>query len=1288
MSELLSIAASVELLDRMRETAAEFAAREDSLIREHRTAMESAQRRFDAEAKNAAEGAAARVSALEAAIAAETGQQHERYARGETRLAEAYARARKGAAERIELEEGRRKYRVQKGMLDAEKFQTESLAVNDGALGEFRANLAEKEGALAGLEAAADKAFRGYGVFRKWIRLDGTVSLDDAGRDHLGLLGRLTETLSQASEQLRQFRGKVLPALFRMAPIWVWAVLLLGGAAAAQYGGFISDGPRVAKWLLGGFGAVLALYAAGFWQGRTLAKPLAESIATARSLSHLAARAGESWHDSERTRIKTETRERAAELDREWQSALQAAAAARKGWPHRLETKWRRYRDRHEARYRVRVEAVAADQAARRSALAGQDRDPAAVKRQEFEARTAALEAEHARRWADLEQAWRERWNPLHDARVRSQHSATALLPAWEEDGWSRWQPPTALAPVARLGDLAAHPERAQWARPKDARLALPPEPLSLPLVLTAPNEMSVLIEATGTARDAALATLNNLVFGLLATSRAGKIRLELFDPVGLGRSFAALARLADEEGGALSGRIWTQPDQLEERLLELSEHVEKVLQMYLRNEYATIAEYNRAAGNMAEKYHYLVLADFPAGISELGARRLARIATSGPRCGVYLLVHWDARQGNPPEALLTELRAHGLVLKHHGNQVALVRPRSAHGEVQLALPPRAESGNAFLDRLMALTRGANRVEVPFAQVAPGDGEMWSLETASELRVPIGRAGPGRLQYLAVGQGTRQHVLLSGKTGSGKSTLLHVIVTNLALWCRPDQVEFYLIDFKKGVEFKSYATARLPHARVVAIESDREFGLSVLQRVDEELRRRGELFRRAGVQDIAGYRRSAGAGPMPRTLLLIDEFQEFFVEEDRIAQSANLLLDRIVRQGRAFGIHVMLGSQTLGGAYTLARATMGQMVVRIALQSNEADAYLIMDENNSAPRLLSRPGEGIYNDQAGATAGNSPFQVVWLSEGEREAALHKIRERADRENLAGAAPIVFEGNAPAEVASNSALASLVRTVPNTPPEVARVWLGEPNSIKGPTEAAFRPRSGSNLLIVGQRDEVVLTMLGVAMLALDAQFPQGGARFFLLHSAAEGSAERAFLESVVRTAREEVVLANGDLAGSLAALGDELARRAESRGSGPRIFLIIHGLQNFKKLRPEDEFSFSASTSDGPGAAARLTTIISEGGSHGIHTIASVDTYNNVNRYLGRKGLSEFEMRVLLQMSAADSAALCDDPKASTLGLHRALLYNEQLGQIETFRPYALPGFEWFEHMRSASAPSR
>src|SRR4029077_8103928 len=92
------------------------------------------------------------------------------------------------------------------------------------------------------------------------------------------------------------------------------------------------------------------------------------------------------------------------------------------------------------------------------------------------------------------------------------------------------------------------------------------------------------------------------------------------------------------------------------------------------------------------------------------------------------------------------------------------------------------------------------------------------------------------------------------------------MITNLALCYSPDELEVYLIDFKKGVEFKAYAALGLPHARVIAIESEREFGMSVLERLDQEFKRPGGLFRKAGVQDLRSYRNaleSAGTKPGP-----------------------------------------------------------------------------------------------------------------------------------------------------------------------------------------------------------------------------------------------------------------------------------------------------------------------------------------------------------------------------------------------------------------------------------------
>src|SRR5439155_17733375 len=386
----------------------------------------------------------------------------------------------------------------------------------------------------------------------------------------------------------------------------------------------------------------------------------------------------------------------------------------------------------------------------------------------------------------------------------------------------------------------------------------------------------------------------------------------------------------------------------------------------------------------------------------------------------------------------------------------------------------------------------ARRVEVAFERIAPKESKLWTSDSRGGLDVPLGRAGATKLQHLRLGKGTSQHVLIAGKTGSGKSTFLHILITNAALHYGPEQLQFYLIDFKKGVEFKTYATHGLPHARVIAIESDREFGVSVLERLDAILKERGDLFREAGVQDLNGFRGDRPHVPMPRILLVVDEFQEFFVEDDKHAQTAALLLDRLVRQGRAFGIHVLLGSQTLGGAYSLARSTLGQMAVRIALQCTESDAHLSLSEGNTAARLLSRPGEAIYNDANGRLEGNKTFQIAWLPDAEREKQLQRVHELARERAYAPPPAIVFEGNIPADPRRNADLELLIDTPLWDAPQLQQIaWLGEAVAIKDPTTVSFRSQGGQNLLVVGQNEQAAVGLLAASVVSLACQMEPRG-----------------------------------------------------------------------------------------------------------------------------------------------------------------------------------------------------
>jgi S-DNA-T family DNA segregation ATPase FtsK/SpoIIIE len=1281
VSKHLTVSETVGLLDNLRRTVREFAAAEERTAREYRAKTDAIEKRLKDELETHEAEFTQKIADVETEFNAAQEGLRARYERRKTRITRAQHSSQRQGLQRVEKDEGRKKYPIQKGLLDTKRNREEALKQNEARLADFHAQLEHDRAAFLELEERARRALRGYGRFRRQLREFSALPEIPVLEDEQKVLDELGRLHQQATNDLAKFRRFFAPRLFSYLPLWLWAVLIAMGAGVLPYVGSFS----VAASAAGGI-ALFLLVCVVHFQSRGKATPLATSLArsleTARRLHQVAVEKSQTHYTNEIQRIEAEAKAENERLEQLWQHTHQETATAKVSWPQMLEQKFRRVFDKHEDLFRSRRLRISREHATTTERL----RNEAELRKRHFaearEAKITRLEAEHAEQWQTLAADWKERTKKIYDAIAASKQLAADHFPDWSSPSWQTWQPPPTFSNAARFAQLDVEVKRFCEVLPQDNRLALPgAAAFSLPLVLKYPQQGSALFETTKSDNDAIIGAMNDIIFRLLAASPPGKVSFTIIDPIKLGQNFATVMHLADYEDNVINGRIWTQPMQIEERLADLNEHMEKVIQMYLRNEYATIAEYNAQAGNIAEKYHFVVIADFPANFTQTSVRRLQRIAASGARCGVYTLIHWDQRQVAPPDFLPDELRKASVCVTSNGSQLELSQPAAPRAGVALDSPPLPEFATEFLHKIGQISRGSNRVEVPFEQVAPGPGEVWSLETTNELRVPIGRSGATKLQYLAIGKGTRQHTLVAGKTGSGKSTLFHVMITNLSLWCSPEQVEFYLVDFKKGVEFKGYAARRLPHARVVAIESDREFGLSVLQRVDDELKRRGDLFRKLGVQDLAGYKRSGSTETMPRCLLLIDEFQEFFVEDDRISQAANVLLDRIVRQGRAFGIHVLLGSQTLGGAYTLARTTIGQMVIRIALQCNEADAYLIMDENNAAPRLLSRPGEGIYNDMAGASEGNSPFQAVWLPDEERDRRLTEIAEIARSKRRAYAGPIVFEGNAPADLRENDVLRRFLEAPASEPPRSARMWLGAPNSIKGPTEAVFSRRSSNNLLVAGQRDEATLAILAIGLVSLAAQYPLGTVRFIYCESAAPASPERSLLSQVMDALPHEVTVASiGDLPRIITALSDDLQNRADNESaSAPETFVFIHGLQNFKKLRQDEDFGFSMDDADkSSNLAPQFQKLVNEGPSRGIHIIASVDTYNNVNRFLGRKGLSEFEMRVLFQMSANDSASLCDDPKASMLGLHRALFYNEQEGYLETFRPYASPDADWLD----------
>jgi DNA segregation ATPase FtsK/SpoIIIE, S-DNA-T family len=920
-------------------------------------------------------------------------------------------------------------------------------------------------------------------------------------------------------------------------------------------------------------------------------------------------------------------------------------------------------------------------------------------------------QSRHETQWNAMASRWRDGMRQLYGTVAGMTAESEQLFPAWGDPAWKEWAPPKAPPPAIRFGDYTLRMDQIPGGISADERLRpVGPTVFSLPALLPFPHNASVSIRAAGEGRLAAVHVLQAVMLRLLATIPPGKVRFTIIDPVGLGENFAGFMHLADFDDILVTNRIWTEPQQIESRLADLTEQMENVIQKYLRNDFQTIAEYNDFAGEVAEAFRVLVVANFPVNFTEAAARRLTSIAASGARCGVYVLMTTDTNQPLPMRFDLKDVESYSTNLTWDGGKFIWKEPEFGKFPLAVDSPPPEERFTQIVQLVGESAKDSRRVEVPFEYIAPADDKWWAGSTAHGIDVALGRAGATKLQHLRLGHGTSQHVLVAGKTGSGKSTLLHALITNLALTYSPAEIELYLIDFKKGVEFKTYATHELPHARVIAIESEREFGLSVLQNLDSELRRRGDLFRNLGVQDLAGFRQAEPATALPRILLVVDEFHELFVEDDKIAQDAALLLDRLVRQGRAFGMHVLLGSQTLGGAYSLARSTIGQMAVRIALQCSENDAHLILSEDNSAARLLTRPGEAIYNDANGMVIGNNPFQVVWLADERREVYLEGIRELAARHEPPFAPQqIVFEGNVPADVSRNRLLGGLLAAeTSNETPLGPCAWLGEAIAIKDPTAAVFRSQNGCNLLLIGQHDESARAIMAAALISLAGQQlpaenqPQNGhrhsaeARFYLLEPTRTSDRPGPTLAQLAESLPHPVrVVGRRDVPAIMTELADEVERRhSAEQPDVPAIYFFVFDLARFRDLRRDESLGYSFGGEPRPAnPGQQFSDILREGPAVGVHTIAWCDTLNNLQRAVDRQGLREFDLRVLFQMSGADSSQLIDLPLASKLGPNLALFYNEEEGRIEKFRPYAWPADDWLAWVRqrllarSAAKPS-
>ncbi|HUR46118.1 MAG TPA: hypothetical protein VMZ27_09615, partial [Candidatus Saccharimonadales bacterium] len=733
MSNYYSVEQTLELLGTLKGTVRDFATREEKLTQDLRSKLARVRQRRDDEMEVINSTLATDLATSETRHQELKKVVQTEYERRKVKIIAAHKTGKKKRLEAVDDKEGRRKHRLQTETLQTNRNHDNGLAAAEAAYANFRAELANDTTVLDNLDAQARSSFRGYKKFSALLDKPPAPKEADPTKDEYQLQSELRELMGKTEEDLRKFGKLFLPQVFRVW--WLWVILLACAFAAVpllQYFGtnsftYTHAGIVFGAGIVLGFG----LHLLGKRQGETLASKIASALGAGRNWIEVCGQKCEIRRTEELARVETEFQTRTEKIREEWGVALEEASQAREFWPKKMDEKLTTIAQRNETLRRLKSEYVEQEHAKNIEQLKSQAQSRIKELNDTCAGHEAKIQFDYDAHWQPMQVEWNSKIAPVFETIGKLNAEAEKKFQSWDAEVWKNWRAPEHFEHAAKFGRLEVDMQRLAELTPK--QLKVPgAQKFSLPMLLTYPEQGCALFETNGSGREETLATLNNIVLRLLSVAPPGRLSFTVVDPVGLGQSFSGVMHLADYAEHVINNRIWTQTIQIEQKLADLNEHMEKVIQMYLRNEYKTIAEYNEQAGTIAEKYYFLVVADFPVNFSEIAAKRLMSIATSGARCGVYTLIHWDRRQPVPQDFIPEELRKNSVCVTCKGRDITLTGKFMPGTDLKLDPAPNDETATNFVHKVGISSRDSNRIEVPFAQIAPKENELWSEETTNE----------------------------------------------------------------------------------------------------------------------------------------------------------------------------------------------------------------------------------------------------------------------------------------------------------------------------------------------------------------------------------------------------------------------------------------------------------------------------------------------------------------------------------------------------------------------------
>lgn len=693
------------------------------------------------------------------------------------------------------------------------------------------------------------------------------------------------------------------------------------------------------------------------------------------------------------------------------------------------------------------------------------------------------------------------------------------------------------------------------------------PFPVAIPLLDTAHLQIS----SGPKTRAGAEALVEGLLMRVLGYFLPGLVHVHVWDTGQFTGPLPGLYPLT--RAGLLTVHDAARPEEL---LDELSEHIRRVHTGVLMSGQESIRAISGGAGRRTEPWRIAVLFGNHRPLKDEHQQQLQRIARNGHAVGVQLIVVDLPLTVNSPMETVKFTGEHtGTTSMTGANATFTADPTLPRAAVPSACAAIAEELEERRARLCT-----------FNDLLPG--KTWQSNSSAALIGPVGYHD-GVPVDVVLGDSS-PHALIGGPSGSGKTNFLYAMLGSFAARYSPDELEFYLLDFKEGVSFAQFTPGRrdrswLPHARLVGVNvnADREFGVAMLRFLADEMRRRADAAKRHEVTKLEELRQEDPQGRWPRLVAVIDEFQYLFAERDTVANEAVTLLEDVARRGRSQGIHLVLASQDVSGieAFWGRPAIFEQFILRVALPK----ARRVLAEQNEAAMDLPR-WHAILNHESGVRQGN---QLSRIPDATSRGTFDRLQTQLWEARPARLdSPRLFDGSHVPQLADSPDFQALR---PNPEPVAL---LGQVIDVAGSAaRISLLKTPGRNLAVLGSALTDAASVLGAATLSLARQHEPGAARFTLLPLIGESASTVDGLAGLLRARGHEVAIVGRDgIAELLSGLVAEITTPGDTRPH----YLIGYAVDSVQSMLETRDITVPKTGLD------NLRDVLRRGPEHNIHLL--------------------------------------------------------------------------------------